>query len=670
MSAGWPLNLLTMALAGFGAAAFLAVVLPRRPLSIVYPLCLLAALMGCAADLAALGYHLDAKASLPLGLPTVGLRFRLDALSAFFGFIVNLGIAASSLYGMGIAKAELTKRIEPFYPVFCGAMNLVLLADDAFGFLFFWELMSLSSWAMVISRHEDEECRKAAYVYLIMAVMGTVALLFAFGGMAGAAGGYGFDSIRANKLTPLVSALVLVAAIFGAGSKAGIMPLHAWLPLAHPAAPSHVSALMSGVMTKVAIYAIIRIVFDLLGNPSWWWSLPFIILGAATAVGGLLYAVQDRDLKRVLAYSTIENVGIIFAGIGLAIAFKGTGIAAAAAVAMAAALLHSLNHSWFKSLLFLGAGAVLHATGRKDLDGLGGLIHRMPKTAFFWLIGALSISALPPLNGFVSEWLLFQAVLAGPVFPEPILRFLTPALCAMLALAAGLAAACFVRAFGAVFLGRPRSEEAAAAHEVPFAQTAAIGTLAVLCILGGLFGGLIAYAIGPLLHTLTGTELTGLLNGPTKLSLIAFDKARAIYDAPTIALFVTLSSIATMLAVHIVSNRRTRRAPAWDCGFPDASPATQYTASSFSQPLRRVYKGIVLGAVEVLDMPAPGELRAAHFSVRFRDYAWRNLYVRPADALLVLADRFNAFQFLTIRRYLVLMFCTLIALLIVTAVWM
>ncbi|MGO8953885.1 MAG: hydrogenase 4 subunit B [Rhodomicrobium sp.] len=665
-----PLDILAVALAIYGGAALLSVILPRRLLGIVYPACILAAILACAADLSVLAGHADFKAQLPVGLPSVGLRFRLDALSAFFGFIVNLGIAASSLYGLGIGKADLSKRIEPFYPAFCAAMNAVLLADDAFGFLFFWELMSLSSWALVVARHEDEECRKAGYVYLIMAAMGTAALLFAFGGMAGAAGGYGFDAIRAHKLTPVISALVLAAALFGTGSKAGIMPLHAWLPLAHPAAPSHVSALMSGVMTKVAVYAIIRIVFDLLANPPWWWSLPFIILGAATAVGGLLYAVQDRDLKRVLAYSTIENIGIIFAGLGLAIAFKATGIVEAAAVAMAAALLHSLNHSWFKSLLFLGAGAVLHATGRRDLDGLGGLIQRMPKTSFFWLIGALSISALPPLNGFVSEWLLFQAVLAGPGFPEPILRFLSPVLGAMLALAAGLAAACFVRAFGTVFLGRPRSKDAADAHEVPFVQTLAIGLLAVLCVLGGLFGGFSAYAIGPLLKTLAGTELTGLLNGPTKLSLIAFDPERSIYDAPTIALFVTLSSITTMLFVHLVSNRRTRRAPAWDCGFPDASPATQYTASSFSQPLRRVYKGVVLGSVETLDMPPPGELRPGRFSVRFEDYAWRNLYAAPAGALLAVATRFNAFQFLTIRRYLVLMFSTLIALLIVTAVLM
>jgi hydrogenase-4 component B len=670
MTPDWPLTVLASALALYAGAALIAVAVPRRWLTIVYPACAMAGALACAADLSAFAVQSDLRTALPLGLPRVGLRFHLDGLSAFFGLIVNLGIFTASLYGLGLGRGDLSKRIEPFFPTFCAAMNIVLLADDAFGFLFFWELMSLSSWAMVVARHEDEECRKAGYVYLVMAAGGTTALLFAFGGMAGATGGYAFDAIRHHPLSPAVSALVLTAALVGTGSKAGLMPFHAWLPLAHPAAPSHVSALMSGVMTKVAVYAIIRIVFDLLVNPAWWWSLPFIVLGAATAAGGLLYAVQDRDLKRVLAYSTIENIGIIFAGLGLAIAFKATGILPAAAVAMAAALIHSLNHSWFKSLLFLGAGAVLHATGRRDLDGLGGLIHRMPKTAFCWLIGALSISALPPLNGFVSEWLLFQAVLAGPAFPEPILRFLSPVLGAMLALAAGLAAACFVRAFGTVFLGRPRSKEAAGAHEVPAVQIVAIGFPAVLCVLGGLFGGFTAYAIGPLLMAFTGTELTELANGPTRLSLVAFDQARSIYDAPTIALFVAISSIATMLFVHLVSNRRTRRAPAWDCGYPDASPATQYTASSFSQPLRRVYNGIVLGAAESLDMPPPGDLGPARFSVRYQDYAWRSLYAAPAAGLLTLATRFNAFQFLTIRRYLVLMFCTLIALLIVTAAWM
>ena len=570
-AAGWQLSALAAALAIYGGAALIAAIAPRRLLSFVYPVCAGAGVLACAADLSAfLTQTTSASASSHRTALDWASYYASTPLSAFFGLIVNIGVFAASVYGLGLSQHELTKRIEPFYAAFCAAMNAVLLADDAFGFLFFWELMSLGSWALVVSRHEDADARKAGYVYLVMAAIGTVALLFAFGGMAGASGGYAFDSIRANHLTPFVSALVLAAALIGTGSKAGIMPLHAWLPLAHPAAPSHVSALMSGVMTKVAVYAIIRIVFDLLGDPLWWWSLPFIILGAATAVGGLLYAVQDQDLKRLLAYSTIENVGIIFAGIGLAIAFKSSGLKYAAALAMAAALLHSLNHSWFKSLLFLGAGTVLHATGRKDLDSLGGLIHRMPKTAFYWLIGALSISALPPFNGFVSEWLLFQAVLVGPVFPEPILRFLSPVVGAMLALAAGLAAACFVRAFGTVFLGRPRSAEAEAAHEAPFAQTAAIGLLAVLCTLGGLFGGFTAYAIGPLLTSLAGTGIMKLGEGPTPFSLIAFDEARAIYDAPTIATFVAISALATMVTVHLLASKRTRRSPAWDCGFPDS----------------------------------------------------------------------------------------------------
>jgi formate hydrogenlyase subunit 3/multisubunit Na+/H+ antiporter MnhD subunit len=548
-------------------------------------------------------------------------------------------------------------------------MNLVLLAGDAFGFLFSWELMSLTSWVLVVSRHTDADSRHAGHVYLVMAAIGTASLLFAFGGMAGAAGNYAFDAIRAAPPGPLVSGLVLAGAIFGAGSKAGIAPLHAWLPLAHPAAPSHVSALMSGVMTKIAIYGLIRIVFDLLGTPVWWWALPLLVMGAATAVLGLLYAVLDRDLKRVLAYSTVENIGIIFVGLGLALAFKASGLAAAAAVAMAATLLHCLNHSWFKSLLFLGAGTVLHATGRRDFDGLGGLIRRMPVTAALWLVGAMSISALPPFNGFVSEWLLFQSVLAGPAFPEPVLRFMSPAVGAMLALAAALAAACFVRAFGIVFLGRPRSKAAAEAHETGRPQQVAMGILAGLCLLGGLFGSVAVAAIQPLLQGLAGAPMPGADTGPTAFSLVAFDAARSIYDAPTIAIFLVLSGTLATVLVHRISSRRTRLGPAWDCGFPEPSPLTQYTASSFSQPLRRVYGSSVFGATETIDMPQPGDNRPARLTVEIHDYAWETLYAAPARAIVRLSERLNTFQFLTIRSYLVLVFTALIMLLLIAAVW-
>jgi formate hydrogenlyase subunit 3/multisubunit Na+/H+ antiporter MnhD subunit len=422
-------------------------------------------------------------------------------------------------------------------------------------------------------------------------------------------------------------------------------------------------------MTKVAIYGLIRIVFDLLGTPVWWWSLPFLVLGAATAVLGLLYAVLDNDLKRVLAYSTVENIGIIFVGLGLALAFKATGLQAAAAVAMAAALLHCLNHSWFKSLLFLAAGAVLHGTGHRDFDRLGALIHRMPVTAVLALVGVMSISALPPFNGFVSEWLLFQAVLAGPSFPEPVLRFLSPAVGAMLALAAALAAACFVRAYGIVFLGRPRSIEAANAHETTRPQLAAMGMLAGLCVLGGLFSGVAVSAIQPLLKAMTDAVLPAASSGPTVFSLVAFDAARSTYDAPIIAVFLLISGTAIAIAIHQFAGRGTRRAPAWDCGFPEPSPLTQYSASSFSQPLRRVYGTTAFGAVELVDMPLPGDVRASKFGVRLSDYIWHYLYDVPAAFVLRLSERLNKLQFLTIRNYLMLMFSALITLLLIAAVW-
>ena len=291
-------------------------------------------------------------------------------------------------------------------------------------------------------------------------------------------------------LPPALAALVLILALIGAGSKAGIVPLHVWLPLAHPAAPSHVSALMSGVMTKVAVYGFVRIVFDLLGPPDWWWGMVVLALGGVTAVMGVLYALMQHDLKRLLAYHTVENIGIIFIGLGLALAFKAYGMAVAAALALTAALFHVFNHSVFKSLLFFGAGAVLNATGERDMEHLGGLIHRMPQTAFVFLVGCVAISALPPLNGFVSEWLTFQAILLSPQLPPWGLKFLVPAVGALLALSAALAAACFVKAFGVSFLGRPRTPAAANAQETDSISLAAMFFLAALCLVAGILPGL------------------------------------------------------------------------------------------------------------------------------------------------------------------------------------
>ena len=337
-------------------------------------------------------------------------------------------------------------RVVPFFPLFLAAMNLLVIAGDAFTYLLSWEFMSLTSWALVMAHHEEADNRAAGYLYLVMASFGTLALLLAFGLLA-PTGAYAFADIRALDHDHVRSGIVFLLVLIGCGSKAGLScRCTRGLPLAHPAAPSHVSALMSGVMTKVAIYGFIRIVFDLLGPPQTWWSVVVLTIGGVTAVMGVLQAMLQDDLKRLLAYSTVENVGIVFIGLGLALAFESGGIHWAAALAFVAALFHVFNHSLFKSLLFYGAGAVHATTHERDMEHLGGLIHRMPVTAFAFLVGSMAISALPPLNGFVSEWLTFQAILVSPQLAAWGLKFLIPAVGAMLALSAALAAACFVKA--------------------------------------------------------------------------------------------------------------------------------------------------------------------------------------------------------------------------------
>jgi formate hydrogenlyase subunit 3/multisubunit Na+/H+ antiporter MnhD subunit len=628
----------------------------------------------CAAALALAFFQLVAgdvvaRLTLPLGIPWLGAHFRLDGLAAFFLVVVNLGAGAASLFAIGYGRhEEAPHRVLPFYPPFLAGMNLVVMADDAFTFLASWEFMSLASWALVMAHHRDAANRQAGLVYLAMASFGTLALLLAFGLLAGPAGAYGFDSIRAHSPSPVLATAALGLVILGAGSKAGLVPLHAWLPLAHPAAPSHVSALMSGVMTKVAVYAFVRVVFDLLGPPPWWWSVVVLALAGITCVLGVLYALMQHDLKRLLAYHTVENIGIVFVGLGLAMAFRANAMPAAAALALTAALFHVLNHSLFKSLLFFGAGAVLNATGARDMERQGGLIHRMPKTAFAFLVGSAAISALPPLNGFVSEWLTFQSVLVSPALPQWGLKFLVPAVGAMLALSAALAAACFVKAFGVTFLGRPRSAEAAAAREAEGSSVAAMLGVAALCLLAGVFPGAVVDALAAPVQAVLGGQMPAQLAMPW-LSLVPLGEGRSSYNGLMVFLFIAVSALAAAWIIHRVASRALRRAPPWDCGFPDPRPETQYTAGSFAQPFRRVFGAHVFGAAERVTMPPPGDAAPARIEVRLTDPIWDRLYAPVGAAMLAAADRLNPLQFLTVRRYLTLVFSALVLLLLVLALW-
>jgi hydrogenase-4 component B len=662
------------ALYGVGALLVLApiaVVLTASPRAsnVIYGASLIATLALGVIGLIGLFERKVSIATLPLGLPWLGAHFRIDALAAFFVIVVNLGGAAASLFALGYGRhEEAPQRVLPFYPAYLAAMNLVVLADDAFSFLVSWEFMSLSSWALVVAHHRERENLRAGYVYLLMASFGTLALLLAFGLLAGANGNYAFDAIRASHPAAGLAALVLILTIIGAGSKAGVVPLHAWLPLAHPAAPSHVSALMSGVMTKVAVYGFVRIVFDLLGTPDWWWSMLVLAVGGITAVMGVLYALMQHDLKRLLAYHTVENIGIIYIGLGLALAFKAEGIPLAAALALTAGLFHVFNHSVFKSLLFFGAGAVLNATGERDMEHLGGLIHRMPQTTFVFLVGCVAISALPPLNGFVSEWLTFQAILLSPQLPSWGLRFLVPAVGALLALSAALAAACFVKAFGVSFLGRARTPAAAQAQETDSNSLAAMYFMSALCLVAGILPGIFIDALAPVTNALVGMSMPHQADLDW-LTIVPIAESRSSYNGLLVFIFVTLSGSIAAFAIHRLASDKLRRGPAWDCGYPDPSPATQYTASSFAQPIRRVYGTIVFRAREIGEMPPPGATAPARLTVELRDLIWDLAYAPIAAFVDYATERLNVLQFLTIRRYLTLVFAALVLLLLVLAIW-
>jgi hydrogenase-4 component B len=643
----------------------------RAATSIVYGATLVITVAAAAASAAALVNPVGATGGLvlPIGLPWIGAHFRIDALAAFFLAVVNVGGAAASLYALGYGRhEEEPHRVLPFFPAFLAGMNLVVLANDAFSYLLSWEFMSLASWALVIAHHRDPENRRAGFVYLIMAGIGTLALLLALGLLTGPDGNYTFEAIRAGARTPLTAAIVLALVLIGAGSKAGLVPLHAWLPLAHPAAPSHVSALMSGVMTKVAVYGFIRIVFDLAGPLPWWSGALVLAVGGLSAVIGVLQALMQDDTKRLLAWSTIENIGIVFIGLGLALAFRANGMEAAAALAMTAALLHALNHSLFKSLLFFGAGAVLVATGERNMDRLGGLIHRMPVSSFLFLVGCTAISALPPLNGFVSEWLTFQAILLSPDLPQWALKVMVPAVGGLLALAAALAGATFVKMFGITFLGRPRSNEAATAQEVDRFSLAAMALLALLCLITGLVPGFFIDAVAPITRQFTDGALPLQASLPW-MTIMPAVASGSSYNGLLVFLFIATSAMLAVWTIHRFASHAIRRGPAWDCGFPDASPLTQYSGSSFAQPIRRVFLTGTTVAREEVTMPAPGDMRPARFSLVVTDPVWTWLYQPFAGAIEFASLQLNHLQFLTIRRYLSLVFFSLVLLLLVLAIW-
>jgi len=662
---------LAIALACLPVLGLLALALGRYRLT--HPLVYAATALVCAVLAGVAIAHLTGLApvkavTLPLGLPWSPAHFRLDSLSAFFLVILNLPSAMASLYAVAYrSHVPEHRRVTPVFPLFLFGMNLVLVADDSFSFLVAWEFMSVSSWLLVMSDHRNAAAREAGFLYLVMASFGTFCLLSAFALLAGGAGHFSFDAMRAARPSGVAGELIVILALLGAGSKAGLIPLHAWLPLAHPAAPSHVSALMSGVMTKVALYGLIRILMDLHGRVDWWWALVLMGVGAATAAMGVLYALMQTDLKRLLAYSTVENVGIITIALGLAIAFVAHGDKGLGALALVAALYHIMNHATFKTLLFLSAGSVIAGGGSRDINQLGGLLKRLPVTGACLLVGCAAASALPPLNGFVSEWMIFQSLFKGPSLPHWAMKFGVPAVGALMALAAALGAACFLRLFGVSMLGRPRSSGAAQAQEAALPMRAAVILLAALCVILGVFPVTVTTALSHVAEPLTGWTLppSADLGWPW---LSPVDSLHGSYSGTVLMGVSILMFSATVWLVHRLGTKALRRAPAWDCGHPEDIVDAQYSGDSFAQPLRRVYGSTLFSAKEEVSMPDPGQTGPARLTVSLQDPIWKWIYEPIGRAVNAIADRVNHIQYLSIQQYLLMMFCCLILMLVVVAV--
>jgi hydrogenase-4 component B len=624
----------------------------------------LGALIGAALALVA-GWEFDApvqRLQLVIGLPDLPMHLRLDPLSRVFLVLLGAAAAGISLFASGyFRKGEGTAPgvMGLQYHLFLASMGFVVLADDAYAFMVAWETMALSSYFLVTAQHGIPEIRSAGFLYLLMAHVGAIAILLSFGILQGGTWQFTFDAMRAAELSPAWASAAFFLAMAGFGAKAGIVPLHVWLPEAHPAAPSPVSALMSGVMLKTAIYGLLRVSFDLLGDPQWWWGLVPLTLGLATALFGVVFAAVQTDMKRLLAYSSVENIGVLFTGIGLAVVFHGVGMELLASLALVAVLYHALNHAFMKSLLFLGTGAVLHATGERNLGRLGGLIHRMPWAGWLTLIGALAIAGLPPLNGFVSEWLLLQSLLFSHEVPRPFVNMLLPLGTAIVALAAALAAYVMVKFFGVVFLGQPREATLARAHDVDGLEKAGLVWLAAGCIALGLLPSQVIGALGHATSQLVGAAPD---TAGQPWWLLAPLPDRAASYSPTILLGVIVAVVtATFLIVRSVYRRAVRRAPPWDCGFVRLDPRMQDTAEGFGQPIRHIFNGFF--AME-RELPSPLDA-APRYRVSVSDRIWRALYLPLGGVVQRAADALAWMQQGRISAYLTYSFITLVVLLAV-----
>jgi hydrogenase-4 component B len=567
------------------------------------PIAIISSLGGIWFALTKLIYHeTTLEINLWKGINPFDFKVHIDNLSAFFILLISLSYLCITIYSWGYMKHYESKRSFKLFALcvnlFVLSMLLVVTAGQLFFFLIVWEIMALSSYFLVIFEPEKPEVQKAGRFYIIMTHIGTAFIIAAFAIMykyAHTADIAGF----ASKLIPSgIRGLAFVFLLIGFGTKGGLIPLHIWLPYAHPAAPSNVSALMSGVMLKMAVYGVLRFMFGMLGSNILWWGVLVLIVGLISTILGVMYALTENDLKKLLAYSSIENLGIIFLALGLTMITNAYHIPALAALCLAGALFHTLNHSLFKGLLFMGAGAIYNATGTKNMEELGGLIKKMPYTALLFLIGALAISAIPPLNGFTSEWIIYQSIFAAILGSGSLLKVLLILSAALLAMAGALAAYCFVKVFAISFLAKPRTEKAANAVEPHGGVLPGMSLFAILCLLAGIFPMICLRMIDAVNMDLLGQKISNTAHGFTN----ATPQMASSGSSPFIMLMIILSLFLGIWASVRLFSRGTkvRRYGTWDCGYKQLNPRMQYTATGFSKPVRIVFRWLYLPKRELV----------------------------------------------------------------------
>jgi len=666
-------------LLAYAVGAFGSVVSWRKPALARHLCCgsalVAAALEGCAAILGLL-QGTPVGWSISSGIPLFAYSFSYDALAGFFNLTLAILVAAVAIYSFSYLKEfEGRRSIGIFgllFHLLLLSLTIIFTTANAYVFLIGWEMSALTAYGLVTFYHEDPETRRAGLLYVIMAHIDAGCVLLGFALLTQASGSAEFATFHtaAAQLSGSHQAAAFVLFFLGFSIKAGVIPFHIWLPAAHPVAPSNISALLSGIVIKTGIYGMARIFFDAFGVLPAWAGVFVLILGVASAVLGVLYALMEHDLKRLLAYHSIENIGIILMGLGSALIFRATGHPQLAAFALIAAMFHTLNHAIFKCLLFLGAGSVLHSTGTRNMEKLGGLIRPMPVTAFCFLIGAVAISGLPPLNGFVSEWLTYQSLLAGFGATGGLTRLLFPIAGSMLALTGALAAACFVKAFAITFLALPRGDESRHVHEAPRSMLVGMGWLTLACVALGLG----ATWFLPIFDTMT-EQLLGLRVGA---SLITGNGLVLSVGAPhggtvsTAIIGVGLLILLVPAALLVSSGARRfarTKGPTWDCGLPGLSDDNEYTATAFSKALRMIFSALYQPRREiqaVFDV-SPYYPKEIHFESEIEPTFEKRLYTPLQDLILWFSTRMRAVQAGSVHAYLAYIFITLVALLLLVS---